>query len=348
MDFYTDYMRGCHPEIMEALRATNMEATPGYGDDPYTAKAIELVAKACGLDAEKSLVRFLVGGTQTNATVLDSLLRRYEGVLAAETAHINVHEAGAIEAGGHKVIVLPSENGKLQASAIAKYVDDFYSDETYPHMVAPGAVYISHPTELGTLYSLRELSEISRVCRERGVKLYLDGARLAYGLEAKGADVKLPDIARLADVFYIGGTKCGALFGEAVVAADRRLLPHFMTLVKQHGALLAKGRLAGIQFMKLFSDGLYQRIGRHGIDAAMALKDIFVEAGYEPCTDSSTNQQFFLLPNGVIDRLRENGVGFELWGPMRENSTPVRFVADWATPKADLAALKALLSPEGD
>ncbi len=344
MKFYTDYMRGCHPEIMDALCRTNLEATVGYGDDPYTAEAKRCIANACGLAPEECLVQFMVGGTQTNAVVLNSILRGFEGVLAAETAHINVHEAGAIEAGGHKVIVLPSENGKLRASDIAEYVDRFYADDTYSHMVAPGAVYISHPTELGTLYSLDELTAISKVCQSRGIKLYLDGARLAYGLATPSADVKLSDIARLTDVFYIGGTKCGALFGEAVVASDKSLLPHFKTIVKQHGALLAKGRLNGIQFLTLFTDGLYMRIGRHGIEAAMALRKIFVDAGYDLYIDSPTNQQFFILPNELIDALTSQRVGFELWGPRQNNFTPVRFVTDWSTGEAELRALKSLLS----
>lgn len=337
-------MRGCHPEIMDALCKTNLETTPGYGEDAYTALACHEIFKACGIDCETGMVRLLVGGTQTNATVIGAILRNYEGVLAAETSHINVHEAGAIEAGGHKVLVLPSKDGKLVAKDIAEYVDIFYADETFPHMVAPGAVYISHPTELGTLYTLSELKAISKVCRDKGLKLYLDGARLAYGLEAEGADVTLRDIANLTDVFYIGGTKCGAMFGEAVVAKDKALLPHFMTTVKQNGALLAKGRLAGIQFLTLFRDNLYQRIGCHGITAAKKLRNIFAGAGFSVFFDSPTNQQFFLLPNDVIDFLKDNGVEFELWGPRQPKITPVRFVTDWGTPDCDLEKLQELVS----
>lgn len=344
MKFYTDYMRGCRPEVLEALCRTNLETTVGYGEDPYTAEAAGRIARACSLSPERCLVRFLVGGTQTNATVLGAILRSYEGVIAAETSHVNVHEAGAIEAGGHKVIVIPSVEGKLRAADIEDYIESFYADDTFAHMVAPGAVYISHPTELGSLYSLNELEEISRVCRKHDIRLYLDGARLAYGLAAETTDVTLSDIARLTDVFYIGGTKCGAMFGEAVVARDKNLLPHFMTVVKQHGALLAKGRLAGIQFLTLFTDDLYRRVGEHGIKAARRLREIFLEAGYELYFDSPTNQQFFLLPNRVIDILTERGVGFELWGPRREELTPVRFVTDWATPDADLEALGKLLA----
>lgn len=343
MLFYCDYMRGCHPEILARMVDTNMDATPGYGADEYSARGRRVVAEACGLDPERCLVEFLVGGTQTNATVIDAMLRSFQGVMAAESAHISVHEAGAIEAGGHKVIVLPSEDGKLRAEDVARYVDDFYADETYPHMVAPAMVYISHPTEVGTLYSLAELEALSDVCRRRGVKLYMDGARLAYGLKAEGTDVGLEDIARLCDVFYIGGTKCGAMFGEAVVARDKGELPNFFTVVKQHGALLAKGRLTGIEFETLFSNDLYGRIGEHGIKCAKELRRIFSDAGVELFIDSPTNQQFFMMPADMICYLREAGVGFELWGPMRPGLTPVRFVTDWSTEEESLRKLSAIL-----
>lgn len=344
LSFDSDYMRGCHPEIMEMLCHTNMDASTGYGSDRYTAEAKSLIANACGFDHDKCLIEFLVGGTQTNSIVISSLLHSYQGVIAADTGHINVHEAGAIEAGGHKVITLPSHNGKLQAKEIARYVDEFYADETYSHMVAPGMVYISHPTELGTLYTLSELEEISAVCRRRDIKLYLDGARLAYGLHARSTDVTLPDIARLTDIFYIGGTKCGALFGEAVVAADKNLIPHFPTIIKQHGALLAKGRLLGVQFATLFKNDLYDRICRHGISTAMEMRKIFLDAGFELYIDSPTNQQFFILPNDIIDRLMAAGVGFELWGPRQKDKTPVRFVTDWATTMDSLQTLSHILS----
>lgn len=343
LNFNTDYIRGCHPEVMARLCETNMEATVGYGCDQYSAEARALIADACGLSRDKCLVELLVGGTQTNATVISALLRSFEGVIAADTAHINVHEAGAIEYTGHKVLTLPAINGKLTAEAIEDYVSGFYADNTHDHMVAPGMVYISHPTELGTLYTLPELEAISGICGRHGMKLFLDGARLAYGLEAEGSDVRLNDIARLTDVFYIGGTKCGALFGEAVVARDKNLLPNFTTIIKQHGALLAKGRLTGIEFATLFSNDLYARIGRHGIGRAMELRRIFFECGLESYIDSPTNQQFFLMPNALIDRLAAEGVGFELWGARREDVTPVRFVTDWATSEESIQALRSLI-----
>ncbi|WP_288316110.1 aminotransferase class I/II-fold pyridoxal phosphate-dependent enzyme, partial [uncultured Mediterranea sp.] len=308
--FDTDYMEGAHPEVMRRLVGTNLEQTPGYGCDDYTARAKDLIREACG--QPQAAVQFLVGGTQTNATVIDALLARHEGVLAAESAHINVHEAGAIEASGHKVLTLPAHDGKVLAADVEAYIRNFYRDETYEHMVAPGMLYISHPTELGTLYTLRELEDLSRVCREADIPLYMDGARLGYGLAAEGTDVTLKDIARLCDVFYIGGTKVGALFGEAVVAARPERLPHFFPLVKQHGALLAKGRLLGIQFGALFTDGLYQHIGAHAVRLALKLKQAFVEKGYKLHLDSPTNQQFVCLPNETIDRLMREAT-FELW-----------------------------------
>lgn len=338
--FDTDYMEGAHPEVMRRLLETNLEQTPGYGCDDYTARAKDLIREACG--QPQAAVQFLVGGTQTNATVIDALLARHEGVLAAESAHINVHEAGAIEASGHKVLTLPAHDGKVLAADVEACIRNFYRDETYEHMVAPGMLYISHPTELGTLYTLRELEDLSRVCREADIPLYMDGARLGYGLAAEGTDVTLKDIARLCDVFYIGGTKVGALFGEAVVAARPERLPHFFTLVKQHGALLAKGRLLGIQFGTLFIDGLYQRIGAHAVRLALKLKRAFVEKGYRLHLDSPTNQQFVCLPYETIDRLKREAT-FELWGPRGETETVVRFVTSWATREEDVDKLIALL-----
>ena len=340
LHFDTDYMEGAHPEVMRRLVETNLEQTVGYGGDAYTARAKDLIREACG--QPQAEVRFLVGGTQTNATVIDALLARHEGVLGAETAHINVHEAGAIEATGHKVLVLPSHDGKVQADEVEAYIRNFYRDETYEHMVAPGMLYISHPTEYGTLYTLRELEDLSRVCREAGIPLYMDGARLGYGLAAEGTDVTLKDIARLCDVFYIGGTKVGALFGEAVVAARPERLPHFFSLVKQHGALLAKGRLLGVQFGTLFTDDLYRRIGAHAVRLALKLKQAFVEKGYKLHIDSPTNQQFVCLPNAVIDRLMPEAT-FELWGPRGETETVVRFVTSWATREEDVDKLIDLM-----
>ena len=335
-------MEGAHPEVMQRLMETNLEQTSGYGNDAHTARARQLILDACGLKPGQGQVHFLVGGTQTNATVIDGLLCRHEGVLAAETAHINVHESGAIEASGHKVLTLPAHCGKLQAGEVEAYIRAFYRDETYEHMVAPGAVYISHPTELGTLYTLGELQDLSRVCREAGIPLYVDGARLGYGLTAEGTDVTLKDLARCADVFYVGGTKVGALFGEAVVVTRPGLLPHFFPLIKQHGALLAKGRLLGVQFEALFSDGLYERLARHAVEQAQRIKQAFREKGYEAVIDSPTNQQFFRLPNEVVDRLFRE-VTFEYWGPRGDRESVVRFVTSWATRESDVTRLISLL-----
>lgn len=338
--FNCDYMAGAHPEVLEALSETNMLKSIGYGFDSYTADARSYILKACGLEAGS--VFFLQGGTQTNKTVIDRLLSRNDGVLCCDTAHINVHEAGAIEADGHKVIPLPGTEGRLEASAILQYMEEFYRDETNEHMVRPAMVYISHPTEFGTLYTRSELKAISDVCRKFRMPLYIDGARLAYGLAAEGTDLTLHDIAELADVFYIGGTKCGALFGEAVVTRHSALLHRFVSLMKLHGALLAKGRLLGIQFLALFTDGLYYRIGRHADRLAGMLKDGFLKKGYRRYIDSPTNQQFFILPNSVIDRLSEN-VGFELWGARGEKESVVRFVTDWSTSEEDVTTLLSLL-----
>ena len=340
LHFESDYMAGAHPEVLQRLIETNLEQTVGYGADEYTARARELIREACG--APEARVHFLVGGTQTNATVIDGLLARHEGVLAAESGHISVHEAGAIEASGHKVLTLPQYEGKVSAEDVARYIDDFYRDETYEHMVAPGMLYISFPTEYGTLYSLAELEALSQVCHSAKIPLYIDGARLGYALGAEGCDVTIRDIARLADVFYIGGTKVGALFGEAVVVTNPTLLPHLFPLVKQHGALLAKGRLLGVQFEALFSDGLYERIGRKATSLALRLKDGFERLGYRSVVDSPTNQQFFLLPNEVIDRLKPHA-GFEYWGPRGESESTVRFVTSWNTTDNDITALLQLL-----
>lgn len=339
--FDTDYMSGAHPEVMESLIRTNSLQTPGYGTDEYTARAKELVLEACGTPDAR--VYFLVGGTQTNSTVIDGVLARHEGVLSAESGHINVHESGAIEATGHKVLVLPSYDGKVKADDVKNYIDTFYSDDTYEHMVAPGMLYISFPTEYGTVYSLKELEDISGVCRKAGIPLFIDGARLGYGLAAEGGDVTLNDIARLSDVFYIGGTKNGALFGEAVVVSNPHLLKNFMPLVKQHGALLAKGRLLGVQFKTLFTDGLYDRISRDCVRRAVRLKNIFVAAGYEVEVDSPTNQQFFRLPNAVVDGLKKE-VSFEMWGPRGETESVVRFVTGWSTTDEDIDRLEAVLA----
>lgn len=348
--FDTDYMEGCTPEILSALTATNLEQTPGYGDDPYTQRARSLTLEACGLPEEipgkgRPQVHFFIGGTQTNAVALGALLPACSGVICADTGHINVHEAGAIELSGHKVISLPSKQGKITARQIKDYCKAYHADDTRAHIVAPAAVYLSFPTELGTLYTLAELKAIRDVCTGWGLTLYIDGARLGYGLTSPACDLTLPDLARIAHVFYIGGTKCGALFGEALVAQPSALPSNFFSIMKQHGAVLAKGRLLGIQFETLMADraALYLRICRHGVEQALRLRQGFESKGYRPYIDSPTNQQFFLLPNAEIDRLVSLGVSFELWGPRRRALTPVRFVCSWATSPQSVDTLLSLL-----
>lgn len=340
LHFDSDYMEGAHQDVMRRLMETNLEQTSGYGTDSHTEKAKKLILKACGL--KKGNVYLLVGGTQTNTTVIDGILAHHEGVLAATSGHINVHESGAVEACGHKVLTLPQFQGKVRACDVEKYISDYYQDESYEHVVAPGMLYISHPTELGTLYTLEELEAISSVCKKAGIPLFLDGARLGYGLAAKGTDVTLKDIARLCDVFYIGGTKVGALFGEAVVVTNEKLLHHFTPLIKQHGALLAKGRLLGVQFETLFTDDLYMKISQHAIDMAMKMKEAFLEKGYRMVVDSPTNQQFFYLLNDDLERLKKVAT-FELWGLKGETETPVRFVTSWATTESAIDQLIANL-----
>ena len=338
--FDSDYMAGAHPEIIRRITETNLEETPGYGFDNYTEQAKHAVLNACGLNPNDSDVFFLVGGTQTNATVIDGLLRTHQGVITIGTGHINVHEAGAIEAFGHKVITITGCDGKLMAKDLKKYLSDFFNDETWVHMVEPGMVYISYPTELGTLYSLNELKEIKAVCKEYGLPLYIDGARLGYGLAANGGDLTLNDLATVADAFYIGGTKVGALFGEAVVIPDKTNLPRFKTIIKQHGALLAKGRLLGLQFLTLFSNNLYYSISEHAIKMAMKLKEGFTQRGCKLYIDSPTNQQFFILENGIMDKIRKF-TSFEVWGNRGEKETAVRFVTCWATKESDIDELFA-------
>lgn len=334
--FTSDYTAGAHPEVMRLLNETNLLHTSGYGVDEFTAHAREMILKECGIP--EGMVYFLVGGTQTNTVVIDRLLERNDGVLSADSGHINVHEAGAIELTGHKVLTLPTVDGKINSHDIREYISTFYSDETHAHMVRPAMVYISFPTELGTLYSLKELQEISDVCREVGIPIYVDGARMAYGLSGKGNDVTLKDIAALCDVFYIGGTKCGALFGEAVVTRRPELLPRFQSLVKMHGGLLAKGRLLGLQFEALFTDGLYYRLGKEAVRLALKLKQGIKEKGYRLFIDSPTNQQFALLPNNVLEKLAKVAA-FEYWGAAGKQESHVRFVTDWTTTDHDIDIL---------
>ncbi|MGM9819601.1 MAG: threonine aldolase family protein [Candidatus Onthomorpha sp.] len=336
LHFDTDYMRGACPEIIKRICETNLEQTVGYGLDEYTQRAKEAIRQTIGRDDAE--IHFLVGGTQTNATVIDGVLGKCEGVLCAETAHINVHEAGAIEASGHKVLTLPTEDGKIKAEDVEKYVRDFNRDEARDHIVAPGMVYISFPTETGSLYTLKELEDLHRVCSNNSLPLYIDGARLGYGLMARGNDVSIKDIARLCDIFYIGGTKVGALFGEAVVVCNNNLLKHFFPLIKQHGALLAKGRLLGLQFETLFTDNLYFKLSNNAIERAMELREAFVAKGYEPYGFSPSNQQFFVMSKEEINALKAK-VSFEIWAWEDDNRAVVRFVTDWATSKQEVMQL---------
>ena len=334
--FASDYMEGAHPAVLKCLGEINFCKYAGYGTDDICASARERIREAC--QCPGAAVYFLVGGTQTNAAVITSLLRPWQGVLAAESGHIAGHEAGAIEAGGHKVLTLPQTQGKLSAETIGKCCEAWRDDENREHTVMPGMVYLSQPTEFGTLYTLEELSAISRVCRENGIPLYIDGARLAYALACEENDVSLPDLARLCDVFYIGGTKCGALFGEALVVPDSSLLPHFFTIMKQRGALLAKGFLLGAQFNTLFTGGLYQEIARPAIAAAQRLRAALTGAGRRLWVENPTNQVFVILENDEMKCLSEK-VSFTFWEPYDETHTVVRFVTSWATQKEDVDRL---------
>ena len=338
ISFESDYIAGAHPKVLERLAETNMELLAGYGEDKYCQMAEEKIKKACNRPDAK--VHFLVGGTQTNQVVISSMLADYEGVIAATSGHISVHEGGAIEFTGHKVLALEGNNGKLNPSDIDKYITTFHADGNHEHMVFPGMVYISHPTEYGTLYSKSELTAISNVCKKHNIPLFLDGARLGYGLASPAADVDLPALAGLCDVFYIGGTKVGALCGEAVVFPRGNAPKNFFTIVKQHGALMAKGRLLGIQFDTLFTDGLYLKISRHAIDLAMELKRMFVEKGIPLYIDSPTNQQFPILTKEQMKRL-EGKVNFELWQPLEDGSSVTRFATSWATLPESIKTLES-------
>ena len=334
--FASDYMEGAHPAILNRLLETNLEHTAGYGLDEYSEGAREKIRAAC--EAPEAAVFFLVGGTQTNATVLDALLRPWQGVVAAETGHIAVHEAGAIEFGGHKVLTLPQKDGKITAAQVARCVDAWRQDDNREHTVMPGMVYLSQPTEYGTLYSLEELEAISTVCRDADMRLYVDGARLAYALATPANDVTLPDLARLCDAFYIGGTKCGALLGEAVVFPKPDTAPHFFTIVKQHGALLAKGRVAGIQFDTLFTDGLYQSIGRSAVEAADRIRAALEAKGYAQPFVAPTNQVFVALEPGKAKALsRRVEMGF--WENLPDGRVVMRLATSWATTVEDVDRL---------
>lgn len=338
--FASDYMEGAHPEILRRLLDTNMMKTTGYGLDEFTESAKEKIRRTC--EAPGADIFFLAGGTQTNAVMIDALLRPYQGVISAETGHISTHEAGAIEFGGHKVLTLPHNKGKISASDIEKYIRSFREDANCDHMVMPGLVYISQPTEYGTLYSLQELKMISDVCRASGICLYLDGARLAYALACPENDVSLPDIASLCDAFYIGGTKCGALFGEAVVIPKHDLIPHLFTIIKQHGALLAKGRITGIQFETLFTDGLYTEIGLNAIKTADRIRGALMEKGYRLAFQSPTNQIFLVLDNNKAAELSEK-IDMAFMENLDESHVIMRIATSWATTDSDVDELISLL-----
>ncbi|WP_304066443.1 threonine aldolase family protein [Megamonas hypermegale] len=338
--FDSDYLEGAHPAILAKLTETNLEQTPGYGNDKYCESARAKIKAAC--NCPQAQVYFISGGTQTNATVIDTLLASYQGVIAAQTGHIAAHEAGAVEFCGHKVITLPEHNGKLNAVDVEDYLETFYADESWEHMVIPGAVYISHPTEWGTLYTKQELQKLSEVCHKYDIPLFLDGARLGYGLTSDDTDVTLHDIAQLCDVFYIGGTKVGALLGEAVVITKPNLIPHFFTSIKQHGALLAKGRVLGIQFDVLFTDDLYLKIARNAIDKANKMKEIFKAKQYRFYLETPTNQQFIIMENSKMQELRQK-ISFSFWAKYDENHTIVRFATSWATTDEAIEELASIL-----
>ena len=340
ISFASDYIAGAHPQVLQRLVDTNLEVLTGYGTDIYCESAREKIAEVC--ECPDADVYFLSGGTQANATVIAAMLEHSEGVVSADTGHINGHEAGAVEYTGHKVLPLPHREGKLDAADLRRLLADFYADENHEHMVFPGMVYISHPTEYGTLYSKAELTALSEVCRAYELPLFMDGARLGYGLMSRETDLTLPDIARLCDVFYIGGTKVGALCGEAVVFTKKNTPRHINALVKQHGALLAKGRLLGVQFDALFTDGLYFEIGRHAIEMAELLKEVLRRKGCEFFLETPTNQQFIVLENGKLEKLRQNVV-VSFWEKKDENHTVIRLATGWSTTKEDIEALERYL-----
>ena len=341
ISFESDYIAGAHPEVLRKMTETNLESLPGYGTDPYCESAKQKIRSLIGIpDAE---IFFLAGGTQTNAVVISTVLADYEGVIAAKTGHVSTHEAGAIEYTGHEVLELPQSDGKIVPEVLERYLADYFADDNHEHMTFPGMVYLSHPTEYGTLYSKAELTAIAGICRKYQLSLFLDGARLGYALTSRETDLSIRDIAALCDVFYIGGTKVGALCGEAVVFTKGNMPKHFLTSVKKRGALLAKGRLLGVQFDALFTDDLYFRIGRHAIDMAEKLKEILRAHGIPFHIQSPTNQQFVVLANGQMERLAKQ-IAFSFWEKQDGTHTVVRFATGWSTTEEDLAALDAALS----
>lgn len=334
--FECDYTQGAHPKIIEQLANTNLEQTTGYGEDEYCKRAAERILEKC--NAKDSYVQFLVGGTQTNATVISAALKPWQGVLSADTGHINVHETGAIEAYGHKVLTLQGTNGKIFATQVEDYCIHHNEDDSKEHTVQPGMVYISNPTEVGTIYTKQELMDLYQVCKLNNLYLFLDGARLGYGLMAESNDITLEDYAKYTDVFYIGGTKVGALFGEAVVIQNEVLKKDFRYVIKQHGAMLAKGRLLGIQFQTLFEHDLYETISKNAIDAAMRIKLAFLQKGISLFMDSPTNQQFPILSEKQREQLAKKYI-FSFWEKIDDNNSAVRFCTSWATTKEEIDEL---------
>ena len=337
--FQCDYAQGCHPNILKALEETNMLSTSGYGEDPYCDSAKAKIREY--INCPDADIYFLVGGTQTNQTVIDSMLQNFDGVVAAATGHVAVHEAGAIEYSGHKVITLPGHAGKIHADELKQMLADHYADGSCEHMVNPSMVYISYPTEYGTLYSKEEIEAIYSICNEYEIPLFIDGARLAYGLAAAD-DITMADIAKLCDVFYIGGTKVGALFGEAVVFTKNNTPKHMITQIKQHGALLAKGRLLGIQFAELFTDDLYMSMGRNGVKWADSIREDLKAKGYTLYMENPTNQIFVVMDNAKLEQLKENVV-YDFWEKYDEEHTVIRIATSWGTTKEDVEALKKIL-----
>ena len=336
--FENDYSHGCHPHVLKRLAETNLTPAAGYGEDGFSQRARELIRAACS--APNADIFFISGGTQTNAVAMGGLLRPWEGVVSPVSGHIGVHEAGAVEFIGHKVLPLPGHFGKLAPADLLGYLSGFYADPNRDHMVFPGMVYISHPTEYGTLYSLQELEELSHICKSFHIPLYMDGARLAYALVAD-TDVTLPHIARLCDVFYIGGTKCGALCGEALVF-PKGAPEHFGTVTKQRGAMLAKGRLCGVQFEALFEDGLYFEIGSTAVELALRIKEGLRSRGFELFMDSPTNQQFPIFKNALLERLADR-LTYSFWQPLGGDSSVVRLATSWATAPEDVEGLFKVL-----
>ena len=338
--FNNDYSHGAHPAVLQALVDTNMEPQPGYGTDAHTERAKQLIREAC--QAPDADVFFLVGGTQANATVIDMLLAPYEGVVAAETGHVACHEAGAIEFGGHKVLTIPGYEGKMHAEDLENYIQVFYENESYEHTVFPGAVYVSLSTEYGTLYSKAELAAIHSVCQRREIPLFVDGARLAYALAADECDITLPELAQLCDVFYIGGTKCGALCGEAVVFTHGNMPKQFVTMVKRRGAMIAKGRLNALQFDALFTDGLYEKICAPAVKLAIKLRDGLKAKGYRFALESPPNQQFIIVENSRLPELQSKVV-YSFIEKYDAEHTVIRLATSWATTEEQVDELLSIL-----